>query len=83
VQPSKDTLELIIEGAHGDIRAAVMALQFACRVPAAGMRGTAKGKKGNGRLPMEAVTQREQSLALFHLMGKVLWNKREGDVACL
>ena len=36
---------------------------------------TAKGGKSSRAL-LEAVTRREQSLALFHLLGKVLYNKR-------
>ncbi|KAG8931741.1 Cell cycle checkpoint protein rad17 [Tulasnella sp. 418] len=30
-------------------------------------------------IPLEAMTRREQSLALFHLLGKILYNKRYGD----
>jgi cell cycle checkpoint protein len=67
-----------------------MALQFACIVelPRTGA-GASSSKKGNGkkgktgggeggsaRVVLEAVTRRESSLALFHLMGKVLYNKR-------
>lgn len=73
--PSKDTLDLVVESAHGDIRSAVMALQFACTAPAAA-KGNAKLKRGGERALLAAVTRREQSLALFHLVGKVLYNKR-------
>jgi cell cycle checkpoint protein len=62
-----------------------MALQFACIVelPRTGSK-KGKGKKGktgdgeggSARVVLEAVTRRESSLALFHLMGKVLYNKR-------
>lgn len=47
-----------------------MALQFASVVK---MPGKNKQKRA---LVMEAVTRREQSLVLFHLMGKVFYNKR-------
>ena len=50
-----------------------MALQFACIVH----KPTQKKKKSIGHIVvLEAVTRREQSLALFHLLGKVLYNKR-------
>jgi len=34
-------------------------------------------KSGGAKVVLEAITRRESSLALFHLMGKVLYNKRE------
>ena len=50
-----------------------MALQFACIVH----KPTQRKKKSVGHsVVLEAVTRREQSLALFHLLGKVLYNKR-------
>ena len=50
-----------------------MALQFACIVH----KPSQKKKKNIGNtVVLEAVTRREQSLALFHLLGKVLYNKR-------
>jgi cell cycle checkpoint protein len=46
-----------------------------------GARGDDEGganiKGGSASVVLEAVTRRESSLALFHLMGKVLYNKRE------
>jgi cell cycle checkpoint protein len=84
--PSKETLDLVVASANGDIRSAIMALQFACTSPspelqgASGVgkkkKGTKKTKGGDARALMEAVTRREQSLALFHLVGKILYNKR-------
>ena len=68
--PSKEALDLVVESSNGDIRSAIMALQFSCVVPGK------KGKK-NATLVLEATTRREQSLALFHLIGKVLHNKRQ------
>ncbi|KDQ55490.1 hypothetical protein JAAARDRAFT_195860 [Jaapia argillacea MUCL 33604] len=81
--PSKETLDMVVESSNGDIRSAIMALQFACgaRQPSFEPQGKKrkKGTTGNSRALLEAVTRREQSLALFHLMGKVLYNKRKGD----
>jgi cell cycle checkpoint protein len=71
--PSKEVLDVIVESSNGDIRSAIMALQFACIVEIPGQKR--KNTKG-ARLVVEAVTRREQSLALFHLIGKVLYNKR-------
>ncbi|KAE9384487.1 checkpoint protein Rad24 [Gymnopus androsaceus JB14] len=65
--------DIIIESSNGDIRSAIMALQFAC------IRLIKKPKGRDPQVLMESITRREQSLALFHLMGKVLFNKRKGD----
>lgn len=82
--PAKDVVEMIVESSNGDIRSAVMALEFACIVTLT--KGGGKGKtrrntagSGGARAVLEAVTRREQSLVLFHLMGKILYNKRKGD----
>lgn len=84
-QMSREVLEMIVGTSNGDIRSALMALQFACIAPlrpksekskTKGSRGR-KAVTGNGSLAvLEAVTRREQSLVLFHLMGKLLYNKR-------
>jgi cell cycle checkpoint protein len=71
--PSKDVLDIIVESSNGDIRSAIMALQFACIAQASGSKKK-KAKIANS-LVLEAVTRREQSLALFHLLGKVMYNK--------
>ena len=70
--PSNDVLDTIVESANGDIRSAIMAMQFACVVQL-----PSKSKKKGAKLVLESVTRREQSLVLFHLMGKVLYNKRQ------
>ncbi|KAF9481743.1 Rad17-domain-containing protein [Pholiota conissans] len=75
--PSKEVLDLIVESSNGDIRSAIMALQFACIVEIPGQKRK-NAKKGTSFV-MEAITRREQSLALFHLIGKVLYNKRKND----
>ncbi|CCM03469.1 uncharacterized protein FIBRA_05602 [Fibroporia radiculosa] len=80
--PSKDVLDAITESSNGDIRSAVMTLQFACTADT-GKRSAKGTRKKRGGLQvgvlMEVVTRREQSLALFHLLGKILYNKRKGD----
>ena len=56
-----------------------MALQFACtaeKPTQTGKKG-AKSKGPSGSTMVEAITRREQSLALFHLLGKIMYNKRE------
>ncbi|KAG8998506.1 Cell cycle checkpoint protein rad17 [Tulasnella sp. 427] len=80
-RPPKDVVEVVVSSANGDIRSAVMALQFACVVDLEGVGGGkgrgGKRKGGKGaKGVLEAITQREQSLALFHLLGKLLYNKR-------
>ncbi|EJD40741.1 P-loop containing nucleoside triphosphate hydrolase protein [Auricularia subglabra TFB-10046 SS5] len=73
-----ELLDAIVAGSNGDVRAAIMALQFACVVDVKGAK--AKGKKAaRPKDILEAVTKRECSLALFHLLGKLLYNKRKGD----
>ncbi|THH32320.1 hypothetical protein EUX98_g1842 [Antrodiella citrinella] len=80
--PSKEVLDVIVETSNGDIRSAIMALQFACISDGTGSKAKSKTKAKKVTLNrglMEAVTRREQSLVLFHLVGKVLYNKRKGD----
>ncbi|KAE9386945.1 Rad17-domain-containing protein [Gymnopus androsaceus JB14] len=66
--------DIIIESSNGVIRSAIMALQFAC------IRLIKKPKRGDPQVLMESITRREQNLVLFHLMGKVLFNKRKGNL---
>jgi cell cycle checkpoint protein len=76
--PLKEVLDIIVESANGDIRSAIMGLQFACLVELPNdKRGKTKslGGRGRAKVVLDAVTRREQSLALFHMMGKVLYNK--------
>lgn len=83
--PSKEVLNFIIESSNGDIRSAIMALQFASTSVGISLgpdsqpsgKGKSKSRKSAPtRALMEVVTRREQSLALFHLIGKLLYNKR-------
>ncbi|KAG8216677.1 Rad17-domain-containing protein [Butyriboletus roseoflavus] len=89
-QPAREAIDIIVESSSGDIRSAIMTLQFACVVdlPTSSIKSKGKvsrknvdGKKRskNVRAVLEAVTRREQSLVLFHLMGKILYNKRKFD----
>ncbi|KZS89110.1 Rad17-domain-containing protein [Sistotremastrum niveocremeum HHB9708] len=79
--PSKEDMDMMIESSNGDIRSALMALQFASVINKGSKepvkKRTRKGK--NLTVAIEAITRREQSLALFHLLGKILYNKRKGD----
>ncbi|KAL8791046.1 MAG: hypothetical protein Q9213_000253 [Squamulea squamosa] len=76
----------------GDVRSAIGSLEFLCLKGQNGEkdwseRVAAKGKKGAKTAnpltateedSLELVTQREASLGLFHAVGKVLYNKRDG-----
>ncbi|KAJ7064870.1 Rad17 cell cycle checkpoint protein-domain-containing protein [Mycena amicta] len=77
--PSKEMLDIIVETSNGDIRSAIMALQFSCIVELPSAKRKKGSSKGNAKVLLEAITRREQSLVLFHLLGKVLYNKRKGD----
>ncbi|KAJ7700900.1 hypothetical protein B0H16DRAFT_1902873 [Mycena metata] len=82
--PTKEMLDIVVETSNGDIRSAIMALQFSCVPTLGGGSVKAARKKGGGagggaKLVLEAVTRREQSLALFHFMGRVLYNKGKGN----
>ncbi|KAF9261419.1 Rad17-domain-containing protein [Marasmius fiardii PR-910] len=79
-------LDVVVESANGDIRSAIMTLQFACirfgnkqNSKSSKSKGGHKNEKIEAEVLMESITRREQSLVLFHLMGKVLYNKRKGD----
>ncbi|KAJ7449259.1 Rad17 cell cycle checkpoint protein-domain-containing protein [Mycena latifolia] len=77
--PSKEMLDIVVETSNGDIRSAIMALQFSCVVEMPGAKGRKKQTGSSTKLVLEAVTRREQALELFHFMGRVLYNKRKGD----
>ncbi|KAF9225947.1 hypothetical protein BS17DRAFT_572394 [Gyrodon lividus] len=92
-QLPRQALDVIVESSNGDIRSAIMALQFACVVDLPTSTDKMKGRgarKADGCVSgikdarsvhavLAAVTRREQSLVLFHLMGKILYNKRKFD----
>ncbi|CAE6394476.1 unnamed protein product [Rhizoctonia solani] len=90
----KETIDALIEAASGDIRSAITGVQFAFiaaskAIPEEGDgrkksrpkgKGGAKGERDAALKAMfSAITRREQALALFHLLGKVFYNKRFGD----
>lgn len=87
----KEVVTAIAETANGDVRSALNALQFACvqdrllrrfAAEGRGVKRTSQGKRKNQesdlRKTLSAITGRESSMALFHALGKVLYNKREG-----
>ncbi|KAJ7728055.1 hypothetical protein B0H16DRAFT_1734821 [Mycena metata] len=71
--PTKEMLDIVVETSNGDIRSAIMALHFSWYPPSEG-----EGAGGGAKFVLEAVTRREQSLTLFHFMGRVLYNKWKG-----
>ncbi|KAF8496473.1 P-loop containing nucleoside triphosphate hydrolase protein [Russula emetica] len=74
VRPSPNTLHSILEGAGGDVRNVIMTLEFTC--------ARLKSRKQSGKNTagsILSVTQKENGLMLFHLMGKIFYNKRKGD----
>ena len=73
LRPTKNMLDMIITCSQGDIRGAVMELQLSTLVD---KKPAKKGKKGGSVALLKLVSQREQSLVLFHLIGKVMYNKR-------
>jgi cell cycle checkpoint protein len=79
--PSKQVLDVIVESSNGDIRSAINTLEFACTIELPNKKR--KGVTAGTTIVLEAVTRREQSLALFHLIGKVLYNKRTPYLASL
>ncbi|PWZ00667.1 hypothetical protein BCV70DRAFT_199934 [Testicularia cyperi] len=89
---SSELLRAVAEDAAGDIRAAVNSLQFICQnsthFEALAASNTGSKRKRSGatsdstaalRRLMPLVSGRESSLALFHAIGRVLYNKRIGD----
>jgi cell cycle checkpoint protein len=73
-RPSKDVLDAVVRASQGDIRSAINALELVCSAPSD--TKPSKGRKKTSRAMLEIVTRKENSLMLFHLLGKVLYNKR-------
>ncbi|TKY86756.1 hypothetical protein EX895_004396 [Sporisorium graminicola] len=79
-------LQMIAEDSNGDLRAAVNCLQFVGAgskhfemiVKERGAKKTQDISRAMRKM-MPLVSGRESSLALFHALGRVLYNKREGD----
>jgi cell cycle checkpoint protein len=81
LRPTKNVLDMIVTCSRGDIRGAVMELQLSVL----SNKKPTKGKQGGSNDSvtfLKLASQREQSLALFHLVGKVLYNKRM-SASCL
>ena len=76
LRPTKNTLEMITTCSHGDIRGAVMELQLSSLINRKPIKKSKKRDPDNSIALLKLVSQREQSLALFHLIGKVMYNKR-------
>ncbi|KAI0262615.1 Rad17 cell cycle checkpoint protein-domain-containing protein [Gloeopeniophorella convolvens] len=74
VRLSAGVLQPVVEGANGDIRSAIMTLEFTFARSATRKQ---LGKNNSGTIVSS--TQRENALVLFHLMGKIMYNKRKGD----
>ncbi|KAG8834412.1 Cell cycle checkpoint protein rad17 [Serendipita sp. 399] len=75
IKPTKEVIDLIVESSSGDIRSAIMSLQFTS--PAQTELDRRRKKKSSNIVAL--ISRRENTLALFHLLGKVLYNKRAGD----
>jgi len=73
VPPSKEIISMVVESANGDIRSAIMTLQFSC-IP--GKKSPRRKGDPCSTAPIQVVTRRESGLALFHLVGRVMYNKR-------
>lgn len=87
--PGPSVLKRLSES--GDVRSAIGSIEFLClkgqdgddwsgRVAAKGKKGakTANAITDMEEASLELVTRREVSLGLFHAVGKVVYNKREG-----
>ncbi|KAK4052775.1 RFC checkpoint protein Rad17 [Microbotryomycetes sp. JL201] len=97
LRPSATAVEVISSHSNGDIRSAIMSLQFLASNPSMakskGMTDLAVGhapkkrKKGDAggvskeqvKELLQFVSAREDSLFIFHALGKVLYSKRWGQ----
>lgn len=75
LRPTKNMLDMIVTCSRGDIRGAIMELQLSALSNKEPTKGKKNGASDSVAL-LKLTSQREQSLALFHLIGKVLYNKR-------
>ena len=88
---NKAQIDAIVMSSHGDVRSALSALEFWCcgstrSAPSASSSKPVVSKRKRGE-PKEAPSQeamakanmssRDQSLGLFHALGKFLYNKRQ------
>jgi len=80
-KPTTGMLDSIIKNSNGDIRSSLMTLQFISTQQDSSSSKGSKGKKqpkGENEL-LQFVTSRENSLFIFHALGKVFYNKRTYD----
>ncbi|KAF9788241.1 Rad17 cell cycle checkpoint protein-domain-containing protein [Thelephora terrestris] len=77
-RPTKKVLDMIVTCSRGDVRGAIMELQLSSLASKPTKKGKSNGSNDSVAL-LKLASQREQSMALFHLIGKVLYNKRKGD----
>ncbi|XP_047311250.1 cell cycle checkpoint protein RAD17 isoform X2 [Impatiens glandulifera] len=85
---SAEQIDFLAKSSGGDIRNAVTSLQYFCLKPRAGIAKTFpdKGSNANNSLEEGFVVPlgKDETLFLFHALGKFLHNKREtGAVACM
>jgi len=93
--PDKPTLENLAESVGGDIRGAINALQFSCLNETGDLRkafegvskiGSSKSTKNgskNDRVmgsELSKIGGKDQSLVMFHALGKILYAKRSDQV---
>ncbi|PWN34352.1 uncharacterized protein FA14DRAFT_71663 [Meira miltonrushii] len=88
---AKELVDVVASMSNGDIRNAINSLQIALTSSssgptAKGSKRTADGKPKDGKSiarkqakMISLATGREASLAIFHALGKILYNKRIGD----
>jgi hypothetical protein len=74
-RPTKKVLDMIVTCSRGDVRGAIMELQLSSLASKPTKKGKSNGSNDSVAL-LKLASQREQSMALFHLIGKVLYNKR-------
>ncbi|KND01073.1 checkpoint protein rad24 [Spizellomyces punctatus DAOM BR117] len=88
LRPDKESIEVIAKSSGGDIRCAINALQFLTLRISSNSSSAATARKGaraknrtpkvkNSNLQLDYVGSRETNLALFHSLGKILYNKRD------
>lgn len=88
---SKSQIDAIVMSSHGDVRSALSALEFWCcgstraaptapsskPVAVKRKRGEPKEVPSQDAMAKAHMSSRDQSLGLFHALGKFLYNKRE------
>lgn len=88
---NKSQIDAIVMSSHGDVRSALSALEFWCcgstrsapsapgakPVAAKRKRGEPKEVPSQDAMAKAHMSSRDQSLGLFHALGKFLYNKRE------